>query len=433
MAVSKTEALRNTAGDDGSAVAWAIDALAMTLPLLDAPHPNKVPFSGVLTRVDEPSDRPPSGARGRCILLPTAVAQCALPTLIGMAVDMVPDLSDHDARAKIGVITEASLQGRDLVIAGYLYGKDFPDAVAAIQEGARRGTLGASFEITDVAVEDPTAAVLTITRCTFTGAAILNKRDAAYDKTAIAASAAAEEAELMKDLKAVLEELKNVSAALAGTVEADTADADTAAVEAARVAAVKKKANEDAAAARVDTLAATMGSPLTKHIFGLGLQSLCKAMGLKGMDSEEHDDTEEDVVLMKKLGLLGTARDTTTHATSGVVKRVTQRLDDMQAAMELITDTLGKQTALLTDLSKQTKALATDDASRRDADGKLVAARKTMAATTHEPQWLSKYPEINAKEKWTEGELSALLKQHGVNEEQRMAVKLDLLELGRLT
>ena len=41
-----------------------LDAMAVTMPLV-RDHPNRVPFEGVLTYVDVPSDRAPSGSRGR--------------------------------------------------------------------------------------------------------------------------------------------------------------------------------------------------------------------------------------------------------------------------------------------------------------------------------------------------------------------------------
>jgi len=41
-----------------------LEALAVTLPEV-VDHPNRVNFEGVLTLIDEPSNRAPSGARGR--------------------------------------------------------------------------------------------------------------------------------------------------------------------------------------------------------------------------------------------------------------------------------------------------------------------------------------------------------------------------------
>jgi len=54
-----------------------LEAMALSIP--DWPeHPNRVPFHGVLTRVDTVSDRAPSGAAGHRVLLSRAVAEGAL-------------------------------------------------------------------------------------------------------------------------------------------------------------------------------------------------------------------------------------------------------------------------------------------------------------------------------------------------------------------
>ena len=63
-----------------------LQAMALTMPRV-AGHPNRVAFEGVLTVVDEASDRAPSGARGHRVILTHEAAQAALPSLLGMAVD----------------------------------------------------------------------------------------------------------------------------------------------------------------------------------------------------------------------------------------------------------------------------------------------------------------------------------------------------------
>jgi hypothetical protein len=67
------------------------------------------PFRGVLTLVDTPSDRAPSGARGHRVLLTRAAAEQALPSLLGMGLDYTPALDRHDTRRKVGIITEANI------------------------------------------------------------------------------------------------------------------------------------------------------------------------------------------------------------------------------------------------------------------------------------------------------------------------------------
>jgi len=430
---------------------WTLDAIGVTLPLVDGgDHPNRLPFTGVLTRVDEPSDRPPNGARGHRVLLPAAVADRALATLIGMAVDVVPDFTDHKATTKVGVITEARLEGKDLCIAGHLFAKDFPQVVRGIQDRARRGTLGASFEITDVAVEDPEAAVWTLQHVVFTGAAILERSKAAYGRTSIIATIG--EDPLMTELSEIVKDLKQVSADLAAAGEegaatdktagdADDAARHRAADEAAQTqaaadeAARQQAAEEDAAAARHADDEDAMAGLIARCVKAMGYKKFVEAMA----GQAEHEDEEEDERLLERLGLL--KRRGRSAAAGGDVmatrqlRRVEKRLDDVTAAMALITDAVKKQSGLITDMVKQARSLATDDAGRGMDEGKRVLAqgqRKTLAAGGEYERWVAKYPQIGEKDRWNEAELSTLLKTHGVDEEKRMAIKLDLIAAGRL-
>lgn len=158
-----------------------LEALAVALPEV-AGHPNRVPFEGVLTLIDEPSNRPPSGARGHRVILTRAAALAALPSLMGMAVDYAPGWDGHDARRKCGIITQADVDGNCLRVSGYLFGKDFPEVEERMRRSAA-GTMGMSYEIADAHVEDMNADIWTLTRATFTGAAILLREKAAYRNT----------------------------------------------------------------------------------------------------------------------------------------------------------------------------------------------------------------------------------------------------------
>ena len=85
-----------------------MEAMALAMPEV-AEHPNRLPFRGVLTLVGIASQRPPSGARGHRVMLTRKATEAALPSLLGMALDYAPALDAHDARRKIGIITEAEI------------------------------------------------------------------------------------------------------------------------------------------------------------------------------------------------------------------------------------------------------------------------------------------------------------------------------------
>ncbi len=145
-------------------------------------HPNRVAFEGVLTVVNTPSDKAPAGARGHRVTLTREAAETALSSLLGMGVDYRPGWDGHDARRKIGILTEANLVGKRLEVRGYLYARDFPDVARAI-EAQSSEAMGMSYELADARVEDLRAEVWKLTRVTFTGAAILLRDKAAYRST----------------------------------------------------------------------------------------------------------------------------------------------------------------------------------------------------------------------------------------------------------
>jgi hypothetical protein len=154
-------------------------AMAVEFPQVHG-HPNRLPFEGVLTLVDVASDKAPSGARGHRVVLTRAAAESALPSLLGMAVDYKAGWDGHDARQKCGIITSAELDGGRLTVAGFLFCRDFPEIE---QRLGIEGSMGMSYELAEAHVADMRAQVWTLTRATFTGAAILLREKAAYRGT----------------------------------------------------------------------------------------------------------------------------------------------------------------------------------------------------------------------------------------------------------
>ncbi len=131
------------------------------------------------------SDRAPSGARGHRVVLTKEAAETALPSLLGMAVDYKAGWDGHDARQKCGIITAAHLEGQRLMVSGFLFARDFPELGEAHVgvKATADGEMGMSYELADAHVADMRAQVWTLTRATFTGAAILLREKAAYRST----------------------------------------------------------------------------------------------------------------------------------------------------------------------------------------------------------------------------------------------------------
>src|SRR5256885_17018982 len=89
-------------------------------------HPNRMPFRGVLTILEAPSDRPPAGARGHRVVLTRAAAEAALPSLIGMAVGFTAGFAGHDVRRKGGDITSAGIRHNKIEGPGDNFAPGFP-------------------------------------------------------------------------------------------------------------------------------------------------------------------------------------------------------------------------------------------------------------------------------------------------------------------
>jgi hypothetical protein len=98
-----------------------------------------------------------------------------------MALNHKAGWDSHDAQFKVGVITGAELIAKELIIEGYLFARDFPEVIKKLDITDNK--MGLSYELADAHVEDMRAEVWKLTRCTFTGAAILLKAKAAYTKT----------------------------------------------------------------------------------------------------------------------------------------------------------------------------------------------------------------------------------------------------------
>lgn len=192
---------------------------ASSFLLGDLEHPNKMPFSGVLTYFDIPSDMAPHGSGGRKVLIPSSVGVPALESLVGMAVNLV-DGKEHAPQEKIGIITSAEVgepiqNGTPVLVQGFIYAHDFPEAALDIK--LNQSALGFSYETTNTLLasgdyngED----VAVVTQIVFTGASILYAADAAYTTTTLAASAETETNE--KEGEISMEQVEQILAAIQG-------------------------------------------------------------------------------------------------------------------------------------------------------------------------------------------------------------------------
>jgi hypothetical protein len=199
---------------------FELSAMAIDVPEPD--HPNKMPFTGILTRLDEPSDAPPHGSDDHQTFVPAAVAEAALGTLLGMCVDFTPYFDGHDKTSKIGLITSAHIEGNALHIGGFFYASDFPQQTAWIK--ANKDRLGFSYEA-KAAIRDVDAPIWHIDRIVFTGAAVLLKDKAAYTTTSLQASKATQD-KTMDELKQLLDAVGALTAQVKDIAASQTAQGE---------------------------------------------------------------------------------------------------------------------------------------------------------------------------------------------------------------
>ena len=139
-------------------------------------------FDGVLSYVDTPSDAAPSGARGHRVILTRLAAEEALDSLWGKPLKCGAFLEEHYMALDIGLITQADVVNGELRIAGVI-----PPAFYRIANilHTYEDELGISYELDDAFVSDIKKEIWVLNRVTFTGAAIILKRKAAYKRTSI--------------------------------------------------------------------------------------------------------------------------------------------------------------------------------------------------------------------------------------------------------
>lgn len=328
--------------DDASAV--SLEAMSLDVPATVG-HPNKRPFSGILTRLDRPSDGPPGGSGKRNVLLTRAAAEAALPTLLGMAIDMSPTLVAHDVSNKIGVITGAEIKddkaaGDYIEIHGFFYAKDCPAEMKVID--AKKKLLGFSFELTATRHQITADNIYRVDAGVFTGAALLLKSKAAYHTTSLAASQ--ENPMTIEELMAALEEVKKANAA-----------------QGEQIAAMQKQHDEN------PMLKASLECRTAVEPHAAALDAA--AAGMKAASIGSHPTSGHAVILTKMAGHLRA------QAAMGNVAHAFNEYD-IRSAADLAATQQGD-----TDMDDATKKLISDLAAGQATLSKAVADISASMAT----------------------------------------------------
>jgi hypothetical protein len=154
-------------------------------------HPNKMMWTGVVTRLGVPSDAAPCGTNGKLLIISQEAAVSAIDTIVNMPLNCEfggdfwgssPEyaMTGHDQQFVIGAISSGTVEVDALVCSGIIWKQNFPDVAFMINNAV--DALGFSIEL-DVlrSTEDDTT--LTATEIVFTGASTLWKKCAAFEST----------------------------------------------------------------------------------------------------------------------------------------------------------------------------------------------------------------------------------------------------------
>lgn len=181
-------------GVDTSDWKHTMNASAVSFSFADTgANPNKMPFKGVVTYFDAPSDSPPGGAGGLKVMIPSMVGIPALDSLKGMGVNLAAESDKHEVTHKVGVITDAytgvlTAKGLEVIVEGHIFARDFPREASMVK--LNQSSLGFSYETANTLLASQEIGgeeIAVVQSLVFTGAAILLKQSAAYKHTSIAA------------------------------------------------------------------------------------------------------------------------------------------------------------------------------------------------------------------------------------------------------
>lgn len=389
---------------------------AMSLGVPTEAHPNRMPFTGILTRIDYVSEMAPHGSGGRKVVVSRACADKALGTLLGMGVNYTAKFDNHDAQKKIGIIDSAEVRtdkiGPYIHIEGFIYASNFPDAAARIR--ADKDVLGFSFECQSLVLADPGADPLVLKDCVFTGAAILRKDKAAFMTTALAARAEGQHQEIEMD--------KDELAAALALAMKPTNDAITAMGE--RLGKV-----EAAAADPVKLAAANMTHMVEPH--AKALEACASGMEAAGIGG---DETRGHAVIARKMaahlraagatGQLPSAfRDPSYYAASDKGAPATIDAAAITAAVEVATkplvDQIAAQGTMITDL--KAKGFSQAPAPERHSVSTEIVALLAKGGL-----------EMKDDTKLTIPQADDFLAKAGVTGTRAMEAKLNLRAAGRI-
>lgn len=305
-------------------------------------NPNKMPFQGVLTFLNVPSDEPPGGSGGLKVMIPVEVGKSALDSLKGMPINLAASMDDHDTNSVIGIIKDAWLgeetaKGIPVYISGHIFAKSFPEEAAAIKSAQK--SLGFSYETAKTKLEVGVyngEEVAIAKSLIFTGAAILFKDAAAYHSTSLAAKKQPIESEVHDQMENQ-EMVMDVNETLENKEDLTATTSEENAVEAACKTSVKSVADDEVSEESAE-------SPLEESV---------ESPADEAVEEESELENMKDIFNQFKSLVMQLAADVATLKASAIEKPKAEKVEeneDQETEVEASTDEEPQRRSIETNL-----------------------------------------------------------------------------------
>jgi hypothetical protein len=155
---------------------------------------NKIPFTGILFRMDEPSESSPSKGSDYPLFISRTVAEPLIQAIAssgGLPIDVDDTLSKHSNPNIAGVMTNAEIQGSNFVVHGHLFPWSQKEKVGLILANQKHLGMSMNALANGVVIDRGGRKVFEIRDLELLGANVLFKDRATYQKTNFEAQIAA--------------------------------------------------------------------------------------------------------------------------------------------------------------------------------------------------------------------------------------------------
>jgi hypothetical protein len=198
---------------------------------------NKIPFTGILFRMDEPSESSPSKGSDYPLFISRTVAEPLIQAIAssgGLPIDVDDTLSKHSNPNIAGVMTTAEIQGSNFIVRGHLFPWSQKEKVGLILANQKHLGMSMNALANGAVIDRGGRKVFEIRDLELLGANVLFKDRATYQKTnfeaQIAASSSTNEGQTIAmgntEMEAQLNTMNTILNQIAATSQRDASRID---------------------------------------------------------------------------------------------------------------------------------------------------------------------------------------------------------------